>query len=539
MRSSSPARVLLTATLIAACGGPGEDAATVDDPDEVEESAGPPHAPAAGFIALAGVDYELGTGNDALALRSTDTRLFWAYQPADDEPEDAPLLVLFNGGPGVSSGMLLGLSTGRASFDPKLTGPDATVVDNPHSWTSLGNLLWIDARQTGFSHGLLDDAADMDARAEAMSIANFNAYRDAADVVRALLSFLAEHGELQDNEVVLVGESYGGTRAQIMLDMLLHPGSYEDGTRRLRDATLVSAIRAHHEQVHGVAEDPAIVAAQFGRQVLIQPLLAGQLQKSASGELYEAPGSVVEQLADELGVDYVRCGEQARGECDPFRNAMDFLAEQGRSSQDYRAPSTWAHELFTLVRYRLNDVATTEALLGVDAATIIGLAADERDGAWRTVDPDTDMSDATLGDWPEYGGALEPWDRYFIVFNTAAKANYYGDVAESLDLEPLDPHYGELFLSNLVWVETLVTNAAYDLATSARGIPPALASYDAIVSDVTAAWNAELWAIEYRDEAFGGPGTRYVTVPRYDASHVVTLDASAELRDDIATWMAP
>src|SRR5690606_21764191 len=110
---------------------------------------------AAGFVELPGVDYQLGSFG--APQTSTDSRQFWALQPADVAPEEAPVFVFFNGGPGVSSGMLLGLGIGRASFDPALTGPDQTVADNPDSWTSLGNLLWIDARQTGFSYGLLDD----------------------------------------------------------------------------------------------------------------------------------------------------------------------------------------------------------------------------------------------------------------------------------------------------------------------------------------------------------------------------------------------
>jgi hypothetical protein len=490
----------------------------------------------AGFVALEGVDYELGLGADAIPLSSTDSRQFWAFQPADVAAEDAPLFVFFNGGPGVSSGMLLGLSTGRRSFAPPLTGPDLELVDNPHSWTTLGNLLWIDARQTGFSYGLLDDPSDSDARAAAMSVASFNSYRDAADFVRTLLRFLAAHPSLRDNEVVLVAESYGGIRAQIMLDMLLQPGAYADGSRRLRDSALFAEIQAHHEAVHGLVEGPQTIAGQFGRQVLIQPSLTGSVQQATAGELFEQPGSVIEQLALELGVDYPSCAELGPP-CDPFDHALSFVGQQGRSAYDTRAPYSWLDDLFTLVGARLNDSSTTQELLGVEASAILGLVASERVGAWRGVNVDNFPSDALLGDWPEVGGELESWDRYFATFNIEALSQFRSYTARTLELDPLDAHYGELFLSNLVWVETLVTEAAYDLVIHTPAIPAALASYDSILTGVIVDPDAQEWTLEYREDVFGGPGARVVSVPRYEASHAVSLDEPAKLREDVALWL--
>lgn len=490
----------------------------------------------AGFIELAGVAYELGAGPDATAMSSTDSRQFWAFAPCERDAESAPLLVFFNGGPGVSSGMLLGLSTGPASFAPSLTGPDAAVVQNPHSWTSFANLLWIDARQTGFSHGLLDDPSDDQLRADAMSVDSFNSYRDAADFVRTLLAFLDAHPSLRDNEVVLVAESYGGIRAQIMLDMLLFPQRYQDGSRKLRDDALAEQIVAHHQELHGLVEGPATVAAQFGRQILIQPALTGSVQEAIAGALYEQPGSIIEQLAAQLGVDYPSCAEQG-GPCDPYDNAISFVGQQGRSAYDYRAPSSWLAELFELVGTRLNDVTATEALLGVDARSIVGLAASERAGAWRAANLGGFPPDAELGDWPEVAGSLEPWDRYFAIFNIEALSRFHSVTARNLDVDPADPHFGELLLSNLVWVDTLVTEAAYDLVIYTPAIPIALESYDQIVDGVIVDTDAQQWTIEYRDDVFGAPGARVVTVPRYEASHAVTLDAPEALRSDVETWL--
>jgi hypothetical protein len=496
--------------------------------------------PAAGFTELAGVDYELGLGEDAIALSSTDTRMFWAFRPADSSPEDHPLFVFFNGGPGVSSGMLLGLSTGPSSFAPELTGPDLELVANPHSWTSLGNLLWIDARHTGFSYGLLDDPGDIEARDAAMALDSFNSYIDAADVLRTLLRFLAEHPSLRDNPVVFVAESYGGTRAQIMLDMLFEPGAYADGSRRLRDPLLRATIEDHHLAALGeAAPTPALVAEQFGRQILIQPALAGDRQTQAAGELFEQPDSPVEALAVELGVEFLTCAELG-GPCDPYENALDFVAANGRSAYDYRAPYAWLNDLFGLVNDRLNDAALVEELLAVEVASVAGLAPDARGQAWKAVNFAGVPSDAVAGTWPEQLGELEPWDRYFMTFNYEALSEFRGFAAANLDVDPDDPHYGELFLSNLRWVDTLITAADYDLAVYAPAIPATLESYTGLVDGVIVDPVGEQWLIEYSAGSFAelpDPPTRVIEAPNYAASHAVSLDAPAQLREDVGLWL--
>ncbi|WP_165703669.1 S10 family peptidase [Enhygromyxa salina] len=491
--------------------------------------------PAAGFIELEGVDYVLGQGPNALALSSTDSRQFWAFQPAQDQRQPAPLFVFFNGGPGVSSGMLLGLSTGERSFDPKLTGPDAAVVDNPHSWTSFANLLWIDARQTGFSYGLLSDPSDASARAQAMDVASFNSYRDAADFVRTLLRFLAAHPSLRATEVVLVAESYGGIRAQIMLDMLLWANAYEDGTRKLSDAALVDEIQTHHLEVHA-STAAADVSAQFGRQVLIQPALTGSVQQFTAGAMFEQPDSVIEQFALELGVDYPSCAEKG-GPCDAYGNAISFIGNQGRSAYDYRAPASWLNDVFNLVAARLNDVDATQALLGVEITNIAGIAARDRPQGWRFVSADPYPADADLGNWPDHGGALQAWDRYFLSFNAEALGQFRSYEARLLNVDPADGHFGELFVSNLVFVDTLITDAAYDVVIYTPAIPAALESYTGLVAGVIVDPDAREWTIEYQDGVLGDPGARVVSVPSYAASHAVSYDAPGKLHADVSAWL--
>ncbi len=516
--------------------------------DETEETGEPPPdlpsepplLPEAGYVSVPAHDYAIVPPNEPPTPLSADEhRQFFAFQPAESEAHDAPVFVFFNGGPAVSSGMLLGLNVGPMTFAPTATG-DAEIADNPHSWTSLGNLLWIDAHHVGFSYSLLDDPADMAARQSAVSFANFNAYNDAADFVRVLLEFLAAHPTLRDNEVIVVAESYGGTRAQLMLDMLLHGPAYADGDRRLIDAELVARIAEHHQALLGIeVPPPEQVAQQFGRQILIQPALTGELQKLHAGELFEQPGSVVDLLAEDLGLDYVPCSEK-QGFCSPFTNAHSFVQAAGRSPYDTSAPVTWLGDLFDLVNDRCNDTAVIEALLDVPLASVVDMAPAARSGAWRSVNEATYPSDADAGDLDETLGSLASWDRYFLVFEYQALGRFTGFEASQHGIDPDDPHYGEHLLRNLLWVETLITSSERDLVVYVPALANALRDYSWIVQDVQV--GAGEWSIEYQPDAFGdwpSPGSRTIRVPSYTAGHAISMDAPAEFLADVADWLVP
>jgi hypothetical protein len=495
-------------------------------------------SPEAGFVTIPAHDYSITPpGGSPTPLSAGEHRQFLAFQPSANEPEHDPIFVLFNGGPAVSSAMLLGLNVGPRTFAPAATAGEE-LADNPHSWTQLGNLLWIDAHHVGFSYSMLDDPSDMAARQSALSFANFNAYVDAADFVRVLLEFLSSHPELRDNEIILVAESYGGTRAQLMLDMLLHAQAYVNGERRLIDTELEARIAAHHEAVLGLLEPtPEQVAEQFGRQILIQPALTGNTQKYSAGEAFEQPGSVVELFGAALGLDYVPCSEQ-QGPCSPYTNAHDFVEAAGRSAYDTDAPVDWLADLFALVDARCNDTAVIEALLDVPLADIADMAPAARGQAWRSVAVDTYPSDAQAGDLDETLGPLAAWDRYFLVFEYGALNRFTGFDAAQHEIEPNDPHYGEHLLRNLLWVDTLITSTERDLVVYTPALPDALREYGTIVVDVEVA--PEQWTIEYRADAFAewpAPGARTVRVPNYDSGHAVSMDAPAELLGDVATWL--
>ncbi|MGC4066156.1 MAG: hypothetical protein QM784_16235 [Polyangiaceae bacterium] len=237
-----------------------------------------------GFLDVASADYatkDVVTGAVVSATASS-AKLFYSFVPAQQSPRSAPLFVFFNGGPASATmGMLRAFGTGPMSLD--VSTSDAEPVPNPNNWATLGNLLYIDARQSGFSYSTIQNATDETAREDEFTGRNFNVYVDAADFVRALLRFFELEPALRNNPVVVVGESYGGIRASLMLSYLLDSPRIAKPGWYFQDAQLAAEIQAHYAQVFP-GENPATVtgaaaARQFGHQVLVQPALAYYLQK--------------------------------------------------------------------------------------------------------------------------------------------------------------------------------------------------------------------------------------------------------------------
>ncbi|KAJ5570954.1 Peptidase S10 serine carboxypeptidase [Penicillium sp. DV-2018c] len=118
---------------------------------------------------------------------------FWLFE-AEQREYDDNLIIWFNGGPGCSS--LIGLTTGNGpiTFD----GNSTRFNHNPHSWTKLGNVLYVDQPVgTGFSTASFPyPVKDND--------------RVTSDFTQWLRGFFDYFPHLQSKQIHLMGESYAG-----------------------------------------------------------------------------------------------------------------------------------------------------------------------------------------------------------------------------------------------------------------------------------------------------------------------------------------
>jgi len=491
----------------------------------------PPLPPEAGFIEIGPVSFIVGAGAKAQARSSWPTRIFYSFRPADPGV-DGPLFVLFNGGPGASTGTLMAFGTGPVHLDPD-------PVANPGSWTALGDLLYVDARGTGFSYNLAGDPSVLDTRSAAFGINNYNSYLDAADFARVILRFITAHPQLAAREVAIVGESYGGIRASILLALLLRRADYDsDGAGLYDDPALVDELDAFFAaRDPDLAWTPAEAATIFSRQILVQPALGGE-QRVFAGQLLDLPGSPVFALAAELGLPFTPCSEKGPA-CLPWQNAVDYVEKTAaRSRYDLQADNTWLSSLFASEKAALSHIPILEDVLGLDPAVVPWLRADQRAGAFRMIG---------VGSYPADGGTisslgeLPAWDRYYIPFLAESNNAIRSALADHIGIGPDDPHFLDLFLKNLVHVDTFITAAARDIAIYAPSIAPTLASHDAIVSAVDALPNQLV--VHYQPTAFPDdpeppPPSRQIRFPAFDSSHSVALDRPVELRDALGAWLS-
>lgn len=312
---------------------------------------------------------------------SSPARIFFSFHPADLDKDlvsaglsPVPIFVFVNGGPGCPTcNGLLSLNTAPKSLDPLRY--DNGVGDNPSRWSRLGHLLYVDAPNSGYSYNLAVDPSTRKNRNLEFTIRNFNPYIDAAQVVRVLLEFLDTHAEYQKNPIILVGESYGGTRTTIMLDMLLHPEDYDDGgSSTYHDVKLVDLINKHHA---AVVVQPQIEAEdraqQFGRQILIEPQLTGSLQTDETGKLFEKPGSIIYQI----NPSFKPCGN--RTDCNPYVNGIKAVSARIADVYQVDWPIAKSVLLGTVwMDSKLLRIEPTRQLFSYDPSQIQGMKNTER-----------------------------------------------------------------------------------------------------------------------------------------------------------------
>lgn len=335
------------------------------------------------------------------------SRYFYVFQPATEgEPSEKPLVLFFNGGPGYTSMLLAIAHTGPTTIDPDVVGEVLRTGPNSASWSRFANLLWVDARGVGFSYdqwtgdGPLPDRDTPDARLL------HDPMLDARGFWHVLLGVFAKHPSLACRPVVLAGESYGGARATLMLSMVL------DSRDDAGDA-LNAAMTAHFAQLlpgTTTLPPPEIVARQFGAQILIQPLVAGEAQFQAMSDR----------------------SLQRPAPTEPLIGPTNEMIDVGRIV-------TSPEQFVLLTGTAPQDIA----LLRPEARTNVVPR-----GALRQ----TKLDDVL--------GVLPVDDGYFVTTGLSFAAFY--------------PRMAERFLANLRWVDTLITDADHDDSIDSGAIPVAL-----------------------------------------------------------------
>jgi len=431
---------------------------------------------------------------------SYPSRLFYSFVPADEHPESAPLVVFFNGGPGAATtSILLPYGTGPYTLDP-LADPSAPPVPNAHSYTRFANLLYIDARSAGFSYDLESETGAGCVDSPWLYLA------DAGDFTYALLEFLEAHAPLRDNPVVLAGESYGGTRAPLMLYMLQHYAvapELELGMPAVSEHApwlhekMQKHLDAAFPESSGHERTPDQVAEQFGWQLLIQPSIFGQMQAQFQRPLLEADRVFHAHLAEPGAWDAY----------DVRLTADEGLRIEEHASRAIRSPEQ------------------LEALLGVELSSIARLAPAERGAAFRIFDEHAPTSVAAEEEALRARlGSPGPFDAYWLPF-----------------VQPCGSFLGDGYTLNafadvLTRSATFITNARYDSVVYSSAIPEFFASASSfeVTIDRSLPEGSERPGVIVLNGELLDASIRF---PSYESGHAVSVGAPRELAEDFERWL--
>ncbi|GAA5884563.1 hypothetical protein JCM6882_005300 [Rhodosporidiobolus microsporus] len=122
-----------------------------------------------------------------------DAHLFYWFFEARHEPENKPLVLWINGGPGCSSTTGLLFELGPCS----VSNGGLNTTYNPHSWTESANVIFLDSPvQVGYSYG---------------SKTVSNSQDTAEDIYAFFQLFYEKFPKFKDVELHISGESYAGT----------------------------------------------------------------------------------------------------------------------------------------------------------------------------------------------------------------------------------------------------------------------------------------------------------------------------------------
>ncbi|KAJ9166352.1 hypothetical protein P3X46_021122 [Hevea brasiliensis] len=152
---------------------------------------------------------------------SEDVQLFYYFVKSQGNAKEDPLVLWLTGGPGCSALSGLIYEIGPIYFEVvEYNGSLPTLVLNPHSWTKVASIIFVDSPVgTGFSY----------ARTPLASLTgDFIQIKQADEFLR---KWLTDHPEFLSNPVYVGGDSYSGLPLPALVQ-LISDGN-EDGSKPL------------------------------------------------------------------------------------------------------------------------------------------------------------------------------------------------------------------------------------------------------------------------------------------------------------------
>ncbi|XP_057963852.1 serine carboxypeptidase-like 13 isoform X2 [Malania oleifera] len=141
-----------------------------------------------------------------------EVQLFYYFIESERNPVTDPLLLWISSGPGCSGLAALAFEIGPLTFDVgAFNGSIPTLGQNPHSWTKVASIIFIDQPcGAGFSYATTSDAY------------NTSDTRSAAKVYSFLRKWFTFHPQFLFNPLYIGGDSYSGMTLPVIVQTILN-----------------------------------------------------------------------------------------------------------------------------------------------------------------------------------------------------------------------------------------------------------------------------------------------------------------------------
>ncbi|KAL5988277.1 hypothetical protein ACLOJK_036040 [Asimina triloba] len=138
---------------------------------------------------------------------SDEHQLFYYFVESERNPEEDPLLLWLNGGPGCTAWTGFVYEIGPLYYeDAPYDGSLPTLKLREHSWTKISSIIFLDApAPTGFSFSTTNNYDSDD-------------IRDPKEVYKFLVKWFIDHPQFLSNPLYIAGDSYSGLVLPTLVD---------------------------------------------------------------------------------------------------------------------------------------------------------------------------------------------------------------------------------------------------------------------------------------------------------------------------------
>jgi carboxypeptidase C (cathepsin A) len=199
---------------------------------------------------------------------------YTAYVAKGAHAASRPLTFVFNGGPGAASTYLhLGLAGPRiVDFGPDgRDGAAARLIDNPDTWLSFTDLVFIDPVGTGWSRPAKPDGGG----------AFWGVKRDASVFAKLIALYVAKNSR-STSPKYLLGESYGGFRAaKVARELQSDQGIVVSGIMMVSPMLEAAFQWGGESALRAALHFPALVATELERTRTFTPEALAEAERFA------------------------------------------------------------------------------------------------------------------------------------------------------------------------------------------------------------------------------------------------------------------